>query len=90
MQTNRMKTSKQRLFLLIQLACVAGVSKNLREGNETERECEKKTYVKETKLGGSAKNMEGVTRAKETPAMNPRHFIERPQTWGRQLSHENQ
>ena len=65
------------------------VKKNLLEGNKTGRVCSK-TFAKETKLGGSAKNKEGVTRAKETPAINPRHFIERPQTWGRQLSHENQ
>ena len=72
--------------------------KNLREGNETGRECEKqKTFAKEAKLGGSAKNKEqreGVRRAKETLAINPRHFAERPQTCcaplRRQLSHENQ
>ena len=48
-----------------------------------------KTYAKGTKLGGSAKNKEqreGVRRAKETPAINPTHFTERPQSaplpWG--------
>ena len=63
------------------VASVAGVSK---------------TYAKGTKLGGSAKNKEqreGVRRAKEMPAINPRHFTERPQTCraslGRQLAHEN-
>ena len=39
------------------LACVASVSQNVREGNEIKRECKKKIYAKETRLGGSAKNM---------------------------------
>ena len=51
------------------VACV--VSKNVSKGSETRRECEKKTYAKEKKLGKSAKNKEqreAVKREKETPA----------------------
>ena len=47
-----------RYVTVARIACVVVVSKNLRQGNETGRECEIKPYAKETKLGGSAKNKE--------------------------------
>ena len=51
------------------VACVAGLSKNMssREGSEAARECGEKTYGKETKLEGSAKDREEREGVRQQP-----------------------
>ena len=74
------KTELPVMGISFQLACVAGVSKNFCEGYETGRECEK-NLSEGNKTGGSTKNREQrerERRVKEMPAINPRHFTERP------------
>ena len=72
------RTELPVMGISFQLACVAGVSKNFCEGNETGREYEK-NLSEGNKTGGSAKNREQrERRVKEMPAINPRHFTEHP------------